>query len=119
EEDYNEWSAVVESVRRDAERAIYFSPLRTRLDALCDKLRQQREAAASGLQQRLDAASHVSLADRQRITSVLGAGDIHTAHEYLEIAEQGRPLPEPVQPNLLFDAFFGEQGWLAKEQDNV
>jgi hypothetical protein len=119
EKDYNDWSAAVESVRREAEEAVEFAPLRARLVAVDGQLRQQLNSAAEEVRRRLSEAKAISLETQTRIAALLDQGDIHTANDYLALAIAGRPLPEAVYRSSEFDAFFGERGWLTRTEREI
>lgn len=119
EQQYADLSSELESVRRDSDTAVQFLSLKERLNALEKRLGQQRENAVSSLKERLALSKEVAPEAAKRINALLTIGDVTTANEYLDLALEGRPLPDEARELSLFDAFFGDGGWLGKSEPNL
>lgn len=101
-------SANIAAVETTAHVAVDFhrrqSALAAILAAVGEKENQQRELARRRLRKLpQDVVPEVM----QRIEKALNLGDIVTAHDYIERAERGAALPEPLIGVPLFEEFFG------------
>lgn len=115
-QDYDDWNGEVENVKQEATNAVQFAPLRARLARVRENVQRDRDREVAEVRQRLDVDASILPTDRERITTLLAAGDVHTATDYLERAAQGLPLPETGSLPSVFHAFFGANGWLPKAQ---
>ena len=114
--DYNTWTAEVTNVEHALVSAMEFAHLHARLAVVRQKVQLQRDMEVSRVRQRLDATGAVQSADRERITSLLDSGDIHTATDYLDLVVKQISLPGLNVPPSIFLAFFGSDGWLRKSE---
>jgi hypothetical protein len=114
--DYDTWTAEISNVEQALISAMEFAPLYARLATVRQRFQCQRDTESARVRQRLDATEAVQPADRDRITSLLAAGDIHTATDYLDLVAKKLPLPESGTPPSVFLAFFGSDGWLRKAE---
>ena len=116
EQDYNTWTAEVRNVEQVIETAMNFAPLSGRLNRLRLNVRQQRDDEVRRVRQRLAETESAQPSDRNRITTLLDSGDIHTAIDYLDLAVKKLPLPQSGTRPSIFIEFFGMDGWLRKAE---
>lgn len=116
EKDYLNWSAEVRNVKDTLSDATVFAGLHARLQKIRDSVQEQRKSEIARVRQRLAATPAIKPADLERITHLLDVGDIHTATDYLDRVAQGLSLPESSPLTSTFQAFFGDDGWLCKNE---
>ncbi len=114
EQDYLDWSAEVERIKKEAglETTIQFGAFHAGLVRVREAIHQAREKAAAKVSKRLAAAKDIPAEIHVRIASLITAGDVHTATDYLDRALRGVPLPDTAAHASPFLEFFGDKGWL-------
>ena len=116
EQDYLDWSAEVERIKQEAglETTNQFGALHAGLVRVRGAIHQAREKAAAKVSERLAAAKDIPAEIHGRIASLITAGDVHTATDYLDRAICGGALPGTAAHASPFLEFFGDKGWLTR-----